>query len=267
MKPEANSRHDPDSGRGRHILLVSLILLGWAFAFAQLLTIDTPGSLADAGPGMQIFAFVKAYVFGDPFAFQNALSFCASGTRAWGAADVLKSAAMWLGMIMAMMLPVMLPHHHNATRFGPPPRATTASLAGYLVAWLPFCAFGVATQWALHREGLLSAHHVLQHDGLKVSILLFVALIQLSGLTTQHESPPQATVSTGSYRDGLNYGANCFRCCAPLMIVMFITGLMNLVAMGVLTLLMRVTMSGSNRSLSTAIGISALAAAGALFVT
>jgi hypothetical protein len=32
------------TGCGTHLLLVGLILLGWAFALARLLTIDTPGS-------------------------------------------------------------------------------------------------------------------------------------------------------------------------------------------------------------------------------
>jgi|GEM_PF-1614404 predicted metal-binding membrane protein len=112
------------TGCGTHLLLVGLILLGWAFALAQLLTIDTPGSLAEAGPGMQIFAFIKAYVFGNPFAYESALSFSASATGAWGVTDMLKSAAIWLGMILAMMLPVLLPLNRTASRNPPPPSAT-----------------------------------------------------------------------------------------------------------------------------------------------
>jgi predicted metal-binding membrane protein len=112
------------TGCGTHLLLVGLILLEWAFALAQLLTIDTPGSLAEAGPGMQILAFIKAYVFGNPFAYESALSFSASATGAWGVTDMLKSAAIWLGMILAMMLPVLLPLNRTASRNPPPPSAT-----------------------------------------------------------------------------------------------------------------------------------------------
>lgn len=115
---------------GAHILLVGLIFLGWAFALVQLLTMDKPGSLAQTGPGMQIFALVKAHVFGDPFAFESALSFCATGTGVWGLADLLKSAAMWLGMILTMMLPVLLPLDRNASRHPQPPSATITGLAG-----------------------------------------------------------------------------------------------------------------------------------------
>lgn len=252
---------------GTHIVLIGLIFLGWAFALAQVLTMDTPGSLAGAGPGMQIFAHVKAHVFGDPFAFESALSFCATGTGVWGVADFVKSAAMWVGMILAMMFPALLPLGRNTSRVPHLQRVSTAGLAGYVVAWLPFCAAGVAAQWALQRHGLLGAHHVLQHDGLSITILLFVALFHLSGLATRSETRMQVAPSAQSYRTGLNYGAHCLRCCGPLMLVMFITGLMNLVAMFFLTLLMVVTMSGSNRVLSIFIAVSALAGATVLGAT
>jgi len=112
------------TGCGTHLLLVGLILLGWAFALVRLLTIDTPGSLAEAGPGMQIFAFRMAYVFGNPFAYESVLSFSASETGAWGVTGMIKSAAIWLGMILAMMLPVLLPLNRTASRNPPLPSAT-----------------------------------------------------------------------------------------------------------------------------------------------
>ncbi|TVR48718.1 MAG: DUF2182 domain-containing protein [Rhodobacteraceae bacterium] len=263
--PESGTR--AHGGWGAFALLFGLIVLGWTFALAQVLTMDTPGSLAEAGPGMQIFAYVKAYVFGDPFAFESSLSFCASQTGVWGVADVLKSSAMWLGMILAMMLPVLLPLGRSTSGVPLPPGATTAGLTGYVIAWLPFCALGVAAQWILQREGVLSAHLVLQHDGLSASILLIVAMMYLSGLARRSETRTQTNASAQSFRTGLAYGLHCLRCCGPLMLVMFITGLMNLVAMLVLTLLMVVTMSGPNRFLFIAIGTAALAGATAFALT
>jgi len=254
-------RSSEPGGWHTHWLLVALILLGWVYALAQVLTLDTPVSLAEAGPGMQIFAFIKAYVFGDPFAFESSLSFCSSAKGIWGVADVLKSAAMWLGMILAMMLPVLLPLNHNASMRPRSSIVTSAKLAGYISAWLPFCAMAVVAQWALQRAGLLSAHQVLQHDGLSAAILLFVALVYLSRTFMPHKLKMQATEHDQSYCAGLYYGRYCQRCCGPLMIVMFITGLMNMVAMLVFTLLMVGTMSGYNRPLSIAIGMAGLAGA------
>lgn len=242
-------------------LLVGLILLGWVYGLAQVLTLDSPVSLAEAGPGMQIFAFIKAYVFGDPFAFESSLSFCSSANGVWGVGDVLKSAAMWLGMILAMMLPVLLPLNQNASMLPRSSFVTSAKLAGYISAWLPFCAMAVVAQWVLQSAGLLSAHHVLQHDGLSTTILLFVALVYLSRAFMPHNQKMQIIESDQSYRAGLYYGRYCQRCCGPLMIVMFITGLMNIVAMLVFTLLMVGIMSGYNRPLSIAIGMAGFAGA------
>jgi predicted metal-binding membrane protein len=112
------------TGCGTHFLLVGLILFGWAFALGRLLTTGTPGSLAEAGPGMQTLAFNVAYVFGNPFAYESALSFSASETGARGVTGTLKAAAIWLGMILAMMLPVLSPLNRTASRNPPLPSAT-----------------------------------------------------------------------------------------------------------------------------------------------
>lgn len=249
---------------GTQALLVGLILLGWAFALLQVLTVEAAGSLAEAGPGMQILAHVKAQLFGDPFAFESALSFCASGIVAWGVADVLKSAAMWLGMILEMMLPVLLPPDRNASRPPQPHCSTTAGVAGYIVAWLPFCAAGVAVQWALQRQGFFSAHLVLQNDGLNASILVLVGLAYLSGLADRPEHGKPEHITVVSCRDGLAYGANCLRCCGPLMLVMFVAGLMNIFAMLVLTLVMMLIVATLARYFSIVIAISALTGAAVL---
>lgn len=122
---------------------------------------------------------------------------------------------------------------------------------------------GVAAQCALQRQGLLSAHHVLQHDGLNASILVLVlvALIYLSGPVKRSETRAQVTTPAQSYRTGLSCGTSCLRCCGPLMLVMFVTGLMNIVAMLVLTLIMMLIIFTPDRFFSISIGASALAGA------
>lgn len=89
-----------------------------------MLTIDTPGSLAEAGPDLQIFTFRMAYVFGTQCAYDSALSFSTSETGAWDVTGMIRSAAIWLGMILAMMLPILLPLNRTASRNPPLPSAT-----------------------------------------------------------------------------------------------------------------------------------------------
>ena len=86
-----------------------LITLGWTYSVLQALTVDSQGSFLDAGPGMQIFASIKYYLFKDPFSFESSLSFCTTTELIWHASDFVKAFAMWIGMIFAMMLPCLYP--------------------------------------------------------------------------------------------------------------------------------------------------------------
>jgi hypothetical protein len=41
---------------GANLILLCLVAVGWSYSVLQLLALDAAGSLAEAGPGMQIFA-------------------------------------------------------------------------------------------------------------------------------------------------------------------------------------------------------------------
>ena len=234
-------------------LLVGLILLGWVYALAQVLTLETPGSLAQAGPGMGVFAYVKAHVFGDPFAFESSFSLCVSNSGDWGVHDVLKALAMWLGMILAMMLPALMPHGQPETT---PHR--TAGIAGYVAAWLPFCALAVAAQWGMQQAGVLSAHALLNHDGLRVALLLMIAAFYFLRYLYPAGQPDARPQAVTSFASGQALGRRCQLCCGPLMLIMFVIGLMNLVGMVVLTVLMLALMSARSKNISLVVSIGAV---------
>lgn len=263
MTPELTSDAIRPGNRGNMILLLALIAMGWMFALAQVLTIDAAGSLAEAGPGMQIFAYAKAHLFGDPFAFETSISFCATPTGAWGASDLMKAFAMWLGMIFAMMMPTLVPIASNGKGDEMPLRAFLIGLSGYVVAWVPFCLAGVALQWGLQQTGAFTTHYVIQNEWLSVGILTFVALVYLFGLTLVVRAHRPAFNMQGDpancdFQAGFAYGLHCLRCCGALMMVMFVAGLMNLLAMITLTVLMSVLMVKLNRRFSIYIGFSTL---------
>ncbi|ABG31946.1 hypothetical protein CEP88_01840 [Roseobacter denitrificans] len=243
----------PHAGRWSGRLIIALIAVGWVYALAQVLTLDTPGSLAQAGPGMAIFAHIKAGLFGDPFAFETALSFCAASTGDWGVLDFLKAAAMWLGMICAMMVPVLLLRGPSASN---PHRCS--GVAGYVAAWLPFCALAVGVQWALQTADLLSAHALLHHDGLSVAILLGIACLYFGRYVFAAKQTDNDIEGLTSFRAGLALGRRCLPCCGPLMLIMFIIGLMNVVGMLVLTALMVLLMAVRSKELSLALSVGAL---------
>lgn len=237
-------------------LLIGLVTLGWIYALVQVLTLETPGSLAEIGPGMAIFAYVKAHLFGDPFAFESSLSFCASNTGNWSVADSFKAMAMWLGMIFAMMLPVLFATPRSVIY-----KNDGMSILGYVLIWVPFCAAAVALQWVFQSSGLLSSHFIVQNEALSAAILLVIATGFFYSCAYPEDPAKKPPGSMTSFRSGLMLGQRCLRCCGPLMLVMFLIGLMNVVGMLVLSFLMVALMSIRTRKLPLFLGMAALVCA------
>ena len=84
------------SGSSSRLMLLCLIVLGWLYSFVQLTTLDSVGSLSEAGPGMQMFAAFQFYLLNDPFGFETSLNFCTTTNTNWSALDFFKSFAMWV---------------------------------------------------------------------------------------------------------------------------------------------------------------------------
>lgn len=254
------------TGRRNTAIVLGLTAVGWLYLSVQVLTMDSRGSLAEAGPGMQILAFAKAYLLGDPLAFVTSLSLCATTSGQWGLTDVMKTSAMWVCMILAMMLPVLLPSLRKASAAAPSSGIFATELSGYVAAWIPFCVTGIVLQWILTQTGDLDAYHVLRNDGLSAGILVLVTLVHLAGLKRSRQERritfcEQRGLHGQPFCDGLAFGLHSMRRCGPLMLGMFAVGLMNVVAMMVLSVLMVLETSGRHGTVSAAIGAGALLAA------
>ena len=72
-------------------IILLLIISGWTYSILQVLTVDSLGSFLDAGPGMQILASMKYYLFKDPFSFESSLSFCTTTELNWQINDFIKA--------------------------------------------------------------------------------------------------------------------------------------------------------------------------------
>jgi len=163
---------------------------------------------------------------------------------------------MWAVMMVAMMLPSAAPqillyarvtahaerqgHHLNA-------RALVAAFAsGYLSLWILFSALAVALQFGLERTGLMSAMMSSRSAALSGGLLIAAGLYQLTPLKAaclKHCRAPASFLSHhwrpglgGAGRMGLLHGAYCVGCCAVLMGLLFVGGVMNLVWIAGLTL-------------------------------
>jgi predicted metal-binding membrane protein len=162
--------------------------------------------------------------------------------RPWSAADVLSTFLMWSIMMVAMMtgsaLPVLL-LFTNATRA----RGQSVALpllfgGGYLVVWFAFSAAATGAQLALHEASLLSPTMAANSPRLGGAILVLAGLYQLtpwkSACLSHCRTPLGFLMSRwrdgriGALRMGARHGVWCVGCCWALMLVLFATGVMNL---------------------------------------
>jgi predicted metal-binding membrane protein len=215
--------------------LVTLTLLAWL------------ALLAGAGTGMDPVAMSFWRL---PAAALPALS------APWTPAYWLIAFVMWAVMMVAMMLPsaspmVLLYAHvvRRAESQGQAMRApaSIAALAsGYLTLWILFSVLAVALQWALERNGAMAAMMNARSPLLSGALLVAAGLYQLTPLKAAclkhcREGPEFIAAHwrpgvLGAWRMGLAHGAYCVGCCAVLMLLLFVGGVMNLVWIAGLTL-------------------------------
>ena len=172
--------------------------------------------------------------------------------RSEGLEDFALALPIWSAMTLAMMLPTagpMILTYAEIADTAAKKRETVVSplilTAGYVAVWLGFAVFAAALQAALPGDALADGK-----AGAIASGALFVAagLYQFSALKRscltlcQWPFPfffANWTIETaGVFRLGLRQGLYCLGCCAAMMLLMFATGVMNIVWMAALGIAM-----------------------------
>jgi len=167
--------------------------------------------------------------------------------QAWTPGYTALVLGMWTVMMTAMMLPTAAPAVLRvAGRSGGGDDGAIGGLgraagfaAAYLAVWAGLGAAATVVQWALDSGHLLSEAMALRNAALAGLVVAAVGAYQLTPLkraclercrvldgclTNVETRRPWDTV-----RSGLHYGASCVGCCAALMGVLFVGGLMNIV--------------------------------------
>lgn len=158
--------------------------------------------------------------------------------------------AMWGGMMVAMMVPTVVPmvlaHRAVVQRRGEGAGPTLAFVGGYLAVWsviglVPLAAllgFGDLaadagdSRWLpTLAGGILVGAGVYQFTGWKAVCLR--ACRGPMAFLFQHDF---GGGSRSAFRSGVSHGAYCLGCCWALMAVLVVVGLMNLVWMAALSL-------------------------------
>ena len=167
--------------------------------------------------------------------------------------NALLYVLLWGVMMVAMMFPAIVPVvglfstiAGRKREQGVPFTPAWVFVAGYLVLWT--LAGGVGYTVDLAIQSLPEVFPALRTYGLVIGGLTLIAagVYQLTPLKylclSQCRSPMGFLLTSwrdgalGAFRMGLHHGAYCLGCCWTLMAVLFVVGTMNLVWMGILSM-------------------------------
>jgi predicted metal-binding membrane protein len=171
-------------------------------------------------------------------------------TSAWSLLELFWVWVMWAVMMVAMMLPSATPMaltFHRVANRREDPGGTFHFVTGYLLVWVVFSILATVLQGRLQAMGLLSRMQVLNPNWLPGGLLVVAGLFQWStlkhrcltacrtpiGFLATHWRPGQI----GAVSMGLRHGAYCLGCCWALMALLFVFGVMNLVAVAAIATL------------------------------
>jgi predicted metal-binding membrane protein len=171
----------------------------------------------------------------------------------WGPTDLALVLAMWAIMMAAMMLPSAAPMVQMFARSAqlqadhPPGLLTSAFVGGYLAVWTVFSALVTLAQWGMLELRLVTPMMESSSGWLSGALLLGAGAFQFTSFKSSCLDKcrtPLGFLMTewrpgvrGAFVMGLRHGAYCTGCCAMLMLLLFVLGVMNLLWILVLTLI------------------------------
>lgn len=215
---------------------------------------------------MVLFLFAWAYMAYMGWAMQNMHLVemwmpPRAGTSAWTLYDFWMLFFMWAVMMVAMMVPSVLPMvslyvtvNKSKHERGQPYVPTFIFLLGYLIIWILFSVVISAAQYPLHAMGLLNPMMDSRSYLLSGGILVLAGVYQWTPLKDaclhQCRTPLNFLMTRwqegrgGAIKMGMQHGLFCVGCCWALMAVMFAVGVMNvlwMIAIAVFVLLEKIS--------------------------
>jgi predicted metal-binding membrane protein len=195
-----------------------------------------------------------AYLFLDAWRMQHGGGCCIAmpDVHSWTALDLTLLFVMWAVMMVGMMVPSVAPMvltfalvNRKRREREQPFVPTSAFLLGYLVVWTVFSALATLAQWGLHIAALLSPMMVSTSPIFGGALLIAAGVFQwtpMKNTCLTHCRSPLTFLMTdwregvrGAFVMGLRHGTFCLVCCWFLMTLLFVTGVMNLVWVAIIT--------------------------------
>jgi predicted metal-binding membrane protein len=203
----------------------------------------------------------------------NALFFAMPMTPQWSWTDFVLLFLMWVVMMIAMMTPSVAPlvlifammNRQRKQRQNPFVPAGYL-LGGYFLVWVAFSLFATLLQWLLQQVSLLSPEMITTSKILGGIILVLAGVFQFTPLKNtclQHSRTPLDYIRhhwkegrSGALQMGIQNGVYCLGCCWILMILLFVSGIMNLLWIAIIALFVLVEkVLPASKIVSTVAGI------------
>ncbi len=163
----------------------------------------------------------------------------------WSTSDIMLLFLMWGIMMAGMMLPSALPVILLVERINRQRQQRQASYTptmffagGYLLIWTLYSLAITLLQWWLHHLDLLTAMMVSENKLFIGTVLIAAGIYQFTPLKQrclQLCRAPLSVISSswsegyyGAIKLGIKHGQYCVGCCWFLMALLFVTGVMNL---------------------------------------
>lgn len=253
--PEVIPRRD-------QILIATCILLIAALAWAYLMYLNSQASSARASQ-------TAMEGMGMPTDMAGGVG---------GVAGVLLTFTMWSVMMVGMMAPsatpMLLLFATSQARRGArgAPMLTLLFGVGYLTIWLGFSVAATLAHWTLDHAMLLSPTMAVASRRVAGALCIGAGLYQLAPLKhgcLQHCQSPVGFLlsrwregSRGAFEMGFRHGIYCLGCCWALMALLFAVGVMNLIAVALLTVFILAERVGRGGAIISRVGGAIMIGAG-----
>jgi predicted metal-binding membrane protein len=183
----------------------------------------------------------------------DAFLFAMPMTSNWSWTDFTLLFLMWFVMMIAMMMPSVAPLvliFTSITRKRQEQQNPFVSsgylLSGYFLVWAAFSLFATILQWLLQRASLLNPEMITTSKILGGIIFILAGVFQFTPLKNTCLNTcrsPMAFIhqywkngKSGALRMGIQNGMYCLGCCWILMILLFVSGIMNILWIAVISL-------------------------------
>lgn len=183
----------------------------------------------------------------------GALFFAMPMTPKWSWTDFVLLFLMWFVMMIAMMTPSIAPLvliftliNRKRLQRKNPFVPTGYLLSGYFLVWAAFSLFATLLQWLLQQFSLLNHEMITTSKILSAIILILAGIFQLTPLKNTCLRFCRTPISfihqywkdgkSGALRMGIQNGIYCLGCCWILMLLLFVSGIMNILWIALISL-------------------------------